>query len=230
MTEVSPDIFTPFPNSHVEVSRYFAPQAVMDLRKEFVRKKLWLGPNHRDDKDRYDGTLATLHLWVQDDDDSPLASMRLTKIDTIGDSLSVEMLRSNPAMSQEASQFLMNEPTQAWDLTRLVTNEKQQKQRETVEALLGMIGAGIANTRTGESAKLKWIFIVEEPLKQLLDALGIISDVITQGKISHNDELDSVLCIADVEQLLRNVQGDDAFAFTREHVERGLAQHSNNRV
>ncbi len=209
------------------VTRDKASSAMMRTRVDFVTSEKWFGEDHTDDTDRYDGISSTLHYEKTDSAGEFVVGMRLTQCDRLTDSLSYEMLRSNPQMEQEAKDVAdeidMLAGDQLFDLTRLV-NPPNKFEVQTASGIMEMIGMGIGHTQKDSLGKLTWIFTTTRPMKDLLDGLGIQSYVIAEGKISAHDEEDSLLCIAYPADALEFVRDNpEQYAFTLEHVEHGLA-------
>lgn len=189
------------------------PEDMLAFRRDFVIKMGWFDEAHTDDTDRYDHQDATVHLVNRDDDGEVLSGMRLTKLDSFDDSLSVEMLRSNELMHETAVDFgrmIDAEKTDMWDLTRLVHRlEGEPRFGKSIASILAVFGAGLAKTMPRGEHELAWVFTTTEPMKYLLDGSGIEADVIAQGKIAAHDEQDSYFCViypAEAMRVLRENQ------------------------
>jgi hypothetical protein len=203
------------PKKGIFVSRR-APRDLMELRAEFVKRKGWIDSNtsYTDDSDRYDQSLSTLHLFERDGDGTILAGMRLTEIDSVYNSLSVEMLQGNQRMHDEVlaradAIDAGSEGGGLWDLTRLVDAPGGDKLTK-FKAVIEVFGAGMAATDRGNE-NLTWIFTTTEEVKNALDGVGIKNEELTRGFISKKDEEKgetSYVCV---------VRTIDAFRFLEEN-------------
>ena len=176
-----------------------SPDDMLKFRREFVIKMGWFDEPYPSDMDRYDDISSTLHFVNRDDTGEILSGMRLTRINTLDESLSIDMLGSHPEMQEAAKAFgksLDFQQTDVWDLTRLVHHLKRdQRHIESVLSILPVFGAGLAMTQPDDNKDLAWLFTTTASMKGHLDSVGIRADVIAQGRIGEKDEEESYFCI-----------------------------------
>lgn len=209
-----------------------APKDLMDLRAEFVKRMGWVSPDevYEDDSDRYDESLGTIHLFKRGEDGAIITGMRLTEIESVYDSLSLEMLKSNPRMYDEVVARIDEIDTGAaegglWDLTRLV-DAKGEDTMAKYEAMVEVFGAGMAATDRGNE-NLTWIFTTTDKIKHALDGIGIQNEILTQGYISEDDRkydrISYVCTVKTIEayRILEEHADEEKYRFAYTHVVNG---------
>lgn len=216
------------------------------VRADFVRAMDWFPDDpERDDTDRYDSDPRTLHFasFEPGTSRSLVASMRLTQVDSLEQSLSWEMLSSNADMQRtvlsqqlaggEAVGSALDERATKgglWDLTRLVYPLDDKADKEMLlGGLMEMCGAGLALTDPAEGEladdTLTWVFTATPTVKLALDFLGVENQVLSKGKVSAHDRKESYFCIVHpVSAFSRIQQNPDKYGFAAQHVENGLAK------
>ncbi len=168
---------------------------MLKFRQQFMVKMGWFDESHTDDRDRYDGVLSTVHLMERDEHGDILSGMRLTRLGSLDESLSVQMLEGNSSMHEAAVVFgktINYAQTDLWDLTRLVHQlEGEANFVKSVESAQAIFGAGLAKTRPEDGRELLWVFTTTELIKGFLDISGIKTEPVAQGKLRSDDEKDS---------------------------------------
>lgn len=207
-------------------------QEILGLRDRFVRDMGWLkGVERQDDSDRYDEESAgSLHFYTKNDRGLLEASMRLTPVASIDESLSVEMLAGSPEALEGYYQYReelrdLSQRGNMWDLTRMVHPLDGSVEPEAIMAgMVKMIGAGISACHTHHATEPPvWIFTTTIAMEQALNNLGIKHDVVAGGKLSADDSEDSLFCVAKPLDALYYVQDNpEEYAFTVRHVSDGL--------
>jgi len=200
---------------------------MLDFRRKFVIRMGWVDEPYLDDCDRYDDNPSTIHFNSWHESGEVLSGMRLTPLASIEDSLSVDMLATNPVMRQQALEFgqaINMAETDVWDLTRLVNRfDDEPLHYESLLSMLGVFGAGLARTYPLEGKDLIWLFTTTELMKNHLDAVGILAETIAQGRINEDETQDSYFCAIrpiDAMQFLRDNQ--EQYGFTYQQVDEGL--------
>lgn len=211
-------------------------QEILALRDRFVTGMGWLKDIERlDDRDRYDEEMAgSLHFYTKNDSGLLEASMRLTPVVSIDKSLSVEMLVNSPEALEGYCQYraelhALCKRGNMWDLTRMVHPLDGSVEPEAIMAgMVKMIGAGINACQTRHATEPPvWIFTTTIAMEQALNNLGIKHDIVAGGKLSADDNEDSLFCVAKPHDALYYVQDNpQEYAFTVRHVSDGLRLRS----
>lgn len=200
---------------------------MLEFRRKFVIRMGWVKEPYLDDHDRYDEDPSTIHFNSWHESGEVLSGMRLTPLQTVEESLSVEMLATNLGMQRRALEFgrtLDTSETDAWDLTRLVNRfDDEPLHYESLLSMLEVFGAGLAKTYPKDEKDLIWLFTTTGLMKSHLDKVGILAETVTQGEIGDNDNGDSFFCAVrpiDAMQFLRDNQ--DQYGFTYQLVDEGF--------
>lgn len=200
---------------------------MLEFRRKFVIRMGWVKEPYPDDSDRYDDTPSTIHFNRWHESGEVLSGMRLTPLLSLDESLSVEMLATNPVMQRQALEFgqaIDMDETDVWDLTRLVNRFRDESLHyESLLSMLEVFGAGLAKTYPEDEKSLVWLFTTTDEMKGHLDNAGIQASTIVRGKIKKEDELDSYFCVIrpiDAMQFLRDNQAK--YGFTYRQVDEGL--------
>jgi N-acyl-L-homoserine lactone synthetase len=205
---------------------------ILELRHRFVNDMGWLRDIERhDDRDRYDDLGAgSLHFYTENNQGALEASMRLTPVHKLSDSLSVEMLQNcteaREGLARHSGDLAAAcEKGNVWDLTRMVHPLDGSVKPEAIMAgMVQMIGAGIrANEIHMPEQPPTWIFTTTIAMEQALQNLGIKHDVVASGVLSEGDVEESLFCVARPIDALHHVQENpDVYGFTLQHVSTGL--------
>lgn len=213
----------------IEVTRAPADD-VLELRRRYVIAQRWFDDSHESDADLYDMEDNTLHLAKRSHEGLPIAAMRLTRVASVQEALSYEILETNSDMQQSvARQAEADREAEVayWDLTRLV--HAVEGSDKVFEGMLELFGAGLAATRPPRQEKTPvWLFATTADMKDLLDACGIENSVWACGRITPSDERESYFCVVHPVQAMETLrQKQEIYAFAHEHVSRGLELGGN---
>lgn len=195
------------------------------LRLAYVTGMGWLS-DLESDVDRYDVDSSTLNMMrlVGDTDahscPSVQAGMRLTKVPSLFDSLTWEMLvsdperqtqiivdnfdliretglASTPARADSPPGISTHSSTDIWDITRLVAPlDGSVGAAAVVRSIYELIGMATFTTVIEPSADPVWIFLTTATMKRLFDAAGMDVKVLWSGKVNPADASESYLCIS----------------------------------
>ena len=212
----------------------YAIDESLKLRLQYVEAMDWQ-PAYLEGQDPYDKDPRTIHLAKISEGSSSIveAGMRLTPVDKLGDSLSLEMISSSPDfLRQLSSQVEWMEQIeraaqegQLWDLTRLVTSfDTTIPPKQKIGSILEMIGAGIALTSDHGEAGVDplWFFATNRTMKSVFKAVKIQHTVLASG-ILGNDEQETYFCVARPLEVLDNALSNPRrYGTTIESVERGI--------
>lgn len=207
-----------------------AADVIRKHRNMLVKFNHWLDLGDEDDKDRYDEDPAsnkTSFLVVCGDKnihqrlvDRPItAAVRMTGVDHITESLSVEMwshardgITIETLEGKISSELGENDPS-ALDLTRFLTlstidhypdDMKADVAIASIKGMLELFGGGIAflekdeviDRKTGRDKII--LFTTAYPIMRLMQELGLDIRVLHQGQIGENDKTESALCAVPV--------------------------------
>lgn len=180
---------------------YESLPSLQDIRTAFVDKMDWPLDEGSIDIDRYDADPRTTEFYCEDEAGDALITMRLTKIDQLGDMMSLEMLDSRPDMQEAAWRALtdlrLERPeTKLYDLTRLIPRDDV---RGLLAATLMLEMFVLAMEQTAprdkeRSQDVVWAFAVTNGMRRALDRIGIQSTVITSGWVSDKDKQTTDFC------------------------------------
>lgn len=196
----------------------------------------------RKEVDRYDLLDETRHLLLTErDQPEPIASLRLTKVNSVEESLSWSMFEgaSEPmqawAYAHEDGATMRSLADAArggklWDLTRFVSPvDRQIDADRLVGGMLELFGAGYGTVRNecpeSEREDIKWMFTGTKLLVLALEHTGIQFDIVARGKISSNDHGKSYFCVVRPEAGVRYIQSganEPDLRFSNEHLTNGL--------
>lgn len=212
--------------------------ACLRLRADFVRQMGWFD-GLRDDSDRYDADPTTLHFALTAEPDQRVAAaMRLTRVPSVGSSLSWAML--SPEMAGAAATAVddagrnlvrtIDEAAgqgQAWDLTRLVNPmDGSVARKEILGGLIQMLAAGMQATLGRSDAPgtgdTYWFFTTTAPMQAAVQAVGIRHTVLARGRISPTDSTESCFCVGTLLAAYDVIMNDPKYAFARTHALEGL--------
>lgn len=200
---------------------------MLEFRRQFVVRMGWFKEPYTDDSDRYDTDPSTIHFMERDEDGAILSGMRLARLESIDESLSVGMLESNKDMHKTVMNFgqtIDYTRTDVWDLTRLVHRFGDDDGfEESIESAQAIFGAGLAKTEPESEGDLLWIFATTELILDFLHSRGIKTEQITQGKLKPSDGEDThfhVIRPVPAMQFLRDNQNQ--YGRTYSSVERGF--------
>lgn len=224
-----------------------AADIIRKHRNMLVKFNHWLDIGDEDDKDRYDENPAcskTSFLMVCGDKNihqrlinKPItAAVRMTDVDHITKSLSVEMWSnardgvSMQTLEEKISTELGENDPSALDLTRFLTlstidhypdDMKAEVAIASIKGMLELFGGGIAflekdgviDRKTGRDKII--LFTTAHPIMRLMQELGLDIRVLHQGQIGQNDKTESALCavpvIAGVLESTLPQNGDDFY-------------------
>lgn len=188
---------------------------ILDLRSRFMKAMGWRKDD--DDRDFYDGSERTAHFVKYNSENKLATSMRLTEVESVDNCLSHLMTRGCPEMYAQVKSRAAEIDEAAvgggvWDLTRLVhPMDGSVSPHDIVEGITDMIGLAIAKTsngEVGENPNLTWVYTTTPQMKRTLDGLGIVGEVIAEGRISPGDEDISYFCM---------IKPYEALAYAYEH-------------
>lgn len=183
-------------------------QALLDellpIRENFVIDRMhWREFGHKEG-DPYDLTPDTLQLALrvgQNGEAKILSSLRLTKVPSFNAALSLSMVKQQNAMHDEAltaAEAYGLDATAArgnlYDLTRLVSNIDQTDDiGKVLGSFMELFGAAAGTLRNNTPAKfdqedIKWMFVVTDTIKSVLEAQGVEMTRLTDGYVSEKDE------------------------------------------
>lgn len=159
---------------------------VLDARLDFVKDMEWFDDQHVDDRDRYDAEGRSFH-FTRRKGDEVLATMRLSSVESIEESLSYEMISANSVFQESvlgAAEEVMGEGD-IWDLTRLVhpldgRHDKVDVEEAIVE-LFGMAAQVSAEQATED--KVYWVFSTTSWALRFFRGVGIDLTVLASGKL-----------------------------------------------
>jgi hypothetical protein len=205
---------------------------LLELRQWFIVDKMkWLPDTHVEGHDEYDENLGTLHFERHNKEGGVIAGMRLTNLGPggYGHSMSVGMLRQNPAMYNRAleQEGKFSEAAgrgDLWDLTRLVNAldlVADGEKLEVLEATLELFGAGLAITKEHGSSHPIWVFTITPDIKWFLNKSHIKVDVLAEGRLNVDDEADTLFCSIDPVEAMEMLTQEPEDDFARVSVERG---------
>lgn len=206
------------------------PTDMLEFRRKFVIEMGWFDETHTDDRDRYDDALSTIHLMERDTSGKILSGMRLTRLGSLEESLSIEMLRGNSEMQDIAKKFGQSidySKTDLWDLTRLVHRFGHEPGfGESIESTQAIFGAGLAKTMPEDGRDVVWAFTTTQLVVDFLDGSGIKTEPIAHGKLSAGDEQNShfriIRPVSSMQFLRDNRDKDDTYDRTFKAVDRGF--------
>lgn len=179
----------------------------LKTRYDFVQAMGWL-PDAIDDIDVYDSDPRTRYIMRSNpaNPNELYTGMRLTKVDSLQDSLTWHMMDGNPAMQQSALRKnhtmkaldKVAERGELYDLTRLVLSlEENRIPRDEVEdSIRDIFAGGLAATAEHPDSNPAWVFLTGSSFKKYLDKLGIETLEITRQKVGEDDGEESALCAA----------------------------------
>lgn len=179
---------------------------VVSLRTEMVLRHQWLDLAG-DDHDRYDESNATLHMacfrqaagiWRAS------AAMRLTKVENITDSLSLEMW-ARDERAYALREISVNDALQralrdgrCYDLTRLVTAYEAGRDDNISNAIsdcFRLLGLGVRSSAAhtellgvDPGPETWWLFTVSPSVRWMLDHAGVGYEVFLDGSPSGSDK------------------------------------------
>lgn len=185
-------------------------KAMIDCRQQFVAAMGW-NAKAQEGYDIADLNQGTVHM-ARLHEDRVATTMRLTpfELDRVRtDCLSLgEMLSSNPDMQTSAIEALSEMhlshggDIEYYDLTRLTTGFSEEL-HDGIESIkldaAVLIGAGIRETdalRNDNEGVVVWTFCLIPPMKEILDNMGIQSQVIARGEVTPGDGYESLVCVA----------------------------------
>lgn len=184
----------------------------MKARLGFVRDVMhWVPQSTLSDADPYDADPNTTYLVKTADQDgsgdrSFVAGMRLTKVNSVEESMTWNMLRNRPDIQEEISAKhgeaiksldAIAENEALWDLTRLVSQvDGSVSPRECAAGVQEVFGAGVTMS-TQNSENTKWLFLTTASFKRFLDVSGVVSEELYSGVITQGDKEESVMCLVD---------------------------------
>jgi hypothetical protein len=199
-------------------------------RTHYARKNDWPVNNVHFDLDHYDENKNTRYVLVIKKKSNPRvhvnSGMRLTRVNTMQDSLSYSMWDYAIEKEQflrelELNSHLVDEINDAaaknelWDLTRLMTHtalldKKTWRDRShTLAGLLVLLGSGVGYC--GKNAY--WFFTCDSKFKRFLDRLGLDHTVIAHGKISESDKGDNYLCYSKIQPAFEKLYKEKPLIF-----------------
>lgn len=183
-------------------------QALLDellpIRENFVIDKMhWRDFDHKEG-DPYDFTPDTLQLALrvgQNGEAKILSSLRLTKVPRFDAALSLGMVKQQETMHDEAlvaAEAYNLDATAArgnlYDLTRLVSNiDETDDISQVLGSFMELFGVAAGTLRNMAPTKfdqedIKWIFVVTDTIKGVLEAQGVEMTRLTDGYVSEKDE------------------------------------------
>lgn len=213
-----------------EVQQGEPPMDVLEERLRFVRALKWLPEDHVDDSDRYDNTPETYHLTRRAEDGRVLATMRLTKIENIKESLSYEMLHGNQELQEViAGQQSTVADGELWDLTRLsFPLDGSQQSARIDDAMVELFGMGeyISTLGAGEKGAVYWIFTTTSWMKKFFDDHGIEYQMLGQGALTNADGRPekTLFCSVDVRSAVATLKDDPVHQLTYAALGRGMEE------
>lgn len=172
---------------------------LVDLRTGFVRRMGW-PLNGEKDGDRYDHLADTEHYFTEGELGEIRSTMRLTKVDSIDEILSLEMLTSNLEMQGAARQHLValydeDPQLEIHDLTRLVFNPTLRR-NQMPDPMLRMFVPAMMETALcrDNPQSTVWVFAVMEGMSSVLGGMGVDSTSLARGRVSEGDPYKTEFC------------------------------------
>ena len=184
--------------------------AVLDLRREFVVDEMnWLPKEHIDDRDRYDNPGTTYHFTKRAETGAVLASMRLTPVDSLDQSLSFEMIAANQEFQSaiRAKQGDVGDG-KLWDITRLVHPlDGSQSPSAVSDAIIELYGmaAGVSAGHVDDAKEdVYWIFTTTPSVLRFFNQTGIKSHTLAEGRLPDSDgkQRTTYFCLVDVAEAI----------------------------
>lgn len=231
----------------VEVSVGLENKTLFDdtlaFREDFVTDIMHWFERPHNDKDRYDDNLTTLHLGSYDHEDGELiASLRLTPVGSLSESLTLSMLNENNARKLGSEMigdvtvldylYDLSQNGTLEDLTRLASRMPKTKEDviHTVGAMMELFGvaAGSVRNRVGmeKAQEVRWLFATTESMCNELARMGVQMHVILAGDFDDEKtevEEKSYLCLVDQEQAIGHIFANpDTLASSLSNLTNGL--------
>lgn len=228
VTSPSPgETYVPPANDTFEIRQGLPPDDALEARLEFVRAMKWLA--EEDDSDRYDGIPETYHFTKRTGEEV-LATMRLTRVANIQESLSYGMLADNEAFQAAvaARQDAVSDG-QLWDFTRLCFPTDGSQSSATIESgmveLFGM-GEYISKSQATEDEKIYWIFTTTPWMMRFFDDHGIECEQLGRGRLANADGTPetTLFCKVDVRDAVEKLASDQDHQATYEALQRGVKE------
>ena len=179
----------------------------MALRLRYVTDMGWL-PGISSDHDRYDGSVDTRYFVRLDQPPANVsAGMRATRIASLYDSLTWNMLSSTPETPQAvsaANELVMarlgrcaaDESRGLWDITRLVAPlTGPVSKAEIVQSIYELFGMALHATAIEPQADPVWLLLTTRSVKRLLDTSGMECTTVFSGRVTPTDDYDCYLCV-----------------------------------
>lgn len=208
-----------------EIRQGVPPDDALQTRLEFVRAMKWLA--EEDDSDRYDGAPETYHFTKRTEDGQVVATMRLTQVANLQESLSYEMLAANEGFQAAvaAKQPAVSDG-QVWDLTRLSCPVDGSHDSVAIEEgmieLFGM-GGRITKSQAEENGTIYWIFTTTPWMMRFFHDHGIECEQLGRGRLENIDGTPeaTLFCKVDVRDAVERLAGDPDHQATYEALLRG---------
>lgn len=166
-------------------------QKLDDHRRDFIEKKGWLPEGRKTDFDRYDesgaSTLSVMELMNDNQDkDIIISSLRLTQIENAEDCMSFEMvnLDFDTELSEDQKSKLKQAATdkRLYDLTRLLPpSDKAVSRKDYLESMMKLFGHAMYHTAIEPDQEPIWVCASEPGFRNLLERLGISSEVLKEN-------------------------------------------------
>lgn len=219
--------------SRFEIQQGYPPDDTLDLRTQFVRMLNWLPSELLEktrDVDRYDNTPATSHFAKRGEDDTLLACMRLTPVDSIVGSLSYEMLAENPEFQQAVAAHQSSVADgKLWDLTRLCFSlDKNVDRAEVEDAMIELFGMGhyVSTCDENSDREVQWIFTTTPWMVRFFDNHGIAYERLGEGLLTNTDgsQHTTLFCRVDVRSAVAALEADPRHEHTYRVLQTGFDQ------
>ena len=207
----------------------------MALRLRYVTDKGWLH-GISSDHDVYDGLAADTRYFVRLDrrQADVNAGMRATRVASLHESLTWQMLGTTPGTQQAisaANELLLarlgrcaaDESRGLWDITRLVAplNGPTPK-AEIIRGIYELFGMALYTTAIEPQADPFWIFLTTRLVKRVLDMSGMQYTTAFSGRVTPTDDYDCYL-LAVRPQSLYSLLGQSLAGPTRRRALEGVA-------
>lgn len=210
-----------------EIRQGWPSDDALKTRLDFVRAMKWLV--EEDDNDRYDGIPETYH-FTKRTGEGVLATMRLTQVPSIQESLSYGMLADSEAFQAAvaAKQTIVSDG-QLWDLTRLCFPTDNSQSSAAIEnGMVELFGMGeyISKLQAEEDEKIYWMFTTTPWMMRFFNDHGIECEQLGRGRLANTDGTPetTLFCKVDVRSAVKKLADDQTHQATYEALQRGARE------
>ncbi len=213
---------------HFEIMRGIPSEDLLGGRLHFVREMKWFSDQYDDDQDRYDVHEDTYHFVRRDAYGSILASLRLTLVGGIDESLSYEMVAKYPEFQSVVGDCLEIVSTGAvWDLTRMIFRHSDGPNSMAVRSALVELFGMAARVSAGQvecpENGVYWIFTTTPWTLRFFRQTGIESRTFAAGRIPDIDAKPrtTFFCVVDVASAIEALRISEKHQDTYQCLRRG---------